>query len=127
MSNHVIHVKSCFSYQIMLFMSNYVIHVKSCYSCQIISFMSNHVIHVAIHVIHVAIHVIHVAIHVIHVDTHVIYSKIHVHWSSKVTKNAFSRLCYRPKANNLILIHYYCSENESACKGAWEGVSYTVI
>jgi hypothetical protein len=43
MSNHVIHVKSC---QIMSFMSNHVIHVKSCHSCQIMSFMSKHVIHV---------------------------------------------------------------------------------
>jgi hypothetical protein len=42
MSNHVIHVKSCHSCQIMLFMSN---HVKSCHSCQIMSFMSNHAIH----------------------------------------------------------------------------------
>jgi hypothetical protein len=42
MSNHVIHVKSCHSCQIMSFMSNHVIHVKS---CQIMSFMSNHAIH----------------------------------------------------------------------------------
>jgi hypothetical protein len=52
MSNHVIHVKSCHSSQIMPFMLNHVIHVvscnlvKSCHSCQIMSFMSNHVIHV---------------------------------------------------------------------------------
>jgi hypothetical protein len=48
MSNHVIHVKSCHSCQIMSFMSNHVIHVKSCHSChssQIMSFISNHVIH----------------------------------------------------------------------------------
>jgi hypothetical protein len=48
-SNHVIHIKSCHSCQIMSFMSNYiiyVIYVKSCQSCQIMSFMSNHVIHV---------------------------------------------------------------------------------
>jgi hypothetical protein len=37
-----------------LLMSNHVIHVKSCYSCQIIS---NHVIHVTVHAIHVIIHV----------------------------------------------------------------------
>jgi hypothetical protein len=35
-------------------MSNHVIHVKSCHSCQILSFMSNHV---EIHVIQVIIHV----------------------------------------------------------------------
>jgi hypothetical protein len=29
----------------MSFMSNHVIHVKSCHSCQIMSFMSNHAIH----------------------------------------------------------------------------------
>jgi hypothetical protein len=46
MSNHVIHVKSCHSCQIMSFMSNHVIHVKSCHSCQIMSFMSNHANHV---------------------------------------------------------------------------------
>jgi hypothetical protein len=46
MSNHVIQVKSCRSCQIMSFMSNHVLHVKSCHSCQIMSFMSNHVIHV---------------------------------------------------------------------------------
>jgi hypothetical protein len=40
MSNHVIHVKSCYLCQIMTFMSNHVMHVKSCHSCQIISFMS---------------------------------------------------------------------------------------
>jgi hypothetical protein len=45
MSNHVIHVKSCHSFQILSFMSNHVIHVKSCHSCQIMSFMSNHAIH----------------------------------------------------------------------------------
>jgi hypothetical protein len=45
MSNHVIHVKSCHSCQIMSFMSNHVIHFKSCHSCQIMSFMSNHAIH----------------------------------------------------------------------------------
>jgi hypothetical protein len=32
MSNHVIHLKSCHSCQIMSFMSNPVIHVKSCHS-----------------------------------------------------------------------------------------------
>jgi hypothetical protein len=32
MSNHVIHVKSCSSCQIMSFLSNYVILVKSCQS-----------------------------------------------------------------------------------------------
>jgi hypothetical protein len=46
-------------------MSNHVIHVKSCYSCQILSLFMSH--HITINVIHVAIHVIHVAIHVIHV------------------------------------------------------------
>jgi hypothetical protein len=40
MSNHVIHVKSCHSCQIMSFMSNHVILVKSCHSCQIMSFMA---------------------------------------------------------------------------------------
>jgi hypothetical protein len=45
MSNHVIHVKSWHSFQIMSFMSNHVIHVKSCHLCQIMSFMSNHVCH----------------------------------------------------------------------------------
>jgi hypothetical protein len=46
MSNHVIHVKSCYSCQIVFFMSNHAVHVKSCSSCQIMQFMSNHVIHV---------------------------------------------------------------------------------
>jgi hypothetical protein len=64
MSNHVIHVKSCYSCQIALFVSNHVIHFKSCYSCQIILFMSNQVIQVTIHVIHITIHVIHIIIHV---------------------------------------------------------------
>jgi hypothetical protein len=67
MSNHDIHVKSCFLCQIMSFMSNHVIHVKSCHSSQI---MSNHVIHVTNH-----------GIHSIHVFMHVI---IYVHWSLKV-------------------------------------------
>jgi hypothetical protein len=58
MSNHVTHVKSCYSCQIMLLMSNHVTHVKSCSSSQI---MSNHVIHDTIH----GIHGIHIVIHVI--------------------------------------------------------------
>jgi hypothetical protein len=46
MSNHVSHVKSCYSCQIMLFLPNRVIYVKSCNSFQIMLFMSNIVIHV---------------------------------------------------------------------------------
>jgi hypothetical protein len=38
MSNHVIHVKSCHSYQILSFMSNHVIHVKSCQPFAILAF-----------------------------------------------------------------------------------------
>jgi hypothetical protein len=45
MSNHVIHLKSCHLCQIMSFMSNQFIHVKSCRSCQIMSFLSNHISH----------------------------------------------------------------------------------
>jgi hypothetical protein len=49
-------------------MSNHVIHLKFCYLYQISA------IHDTIHVIHVPIHVIHVPIHVIHVKIHVHWS-----------------------------------------------------
>jgi hypothetical protein len=115
MSNHVIHVKSCYSCQIMLFllnrvfMSNHAVHVKSCHSCQFMPFMSNHVIQETNQVIQVVIHVIHVAIHVIHIIIHVHqmcyrrhFQKSRVGGWGGVSKSAFKafgrQLCCRPKA-----------------------------